>query len=69
MSCDRDGTCFTACGVESTGHVDIVSEMPERWTPAHRLMAENGIVELLLVVRTKSGLPARLPTTRPAVTA
>ena len=38
-------------------------------TLAHRLTAETGIVEQLLVVRTMAGLPTRLPTTRPAVTA
>ncbi|WP_406323029.1 HEAT repeat domain-containing protein [Streptomyces sp. NBC_01637] len=100
---DPDGIYFTVYGVESTAHVDIAAEMPERAgaflryaadveplvrrpaieavglflgdgdlavrTLAHRLTAENGIVERLLVVRTMAGLPARLPSTRPAVTA
>ncbi|MFI9587051.1 HEAT repeat domain-containing protein [Streptomyces sp. NPDC052236] len=103
LGCDPDGIYFTAYGVESTAHVDIVAEMPERAgaflryaadpdplvrrpaieavglflgdgdravrTLARRLTAENGFVERLLVVRTMAGLPARLPSTRPAVTA
>ncbi|MFF2526605.1 hypothetical protein [Streptomyces liangshanensis] len=38
-------------------------------TLADRLTAENGTVERLLVVRTMAALPARMPATRPAVTA
>ncbi|GAA3481719.1 hypothetical protein [Streptomyces yanii] len=98
-----DGIHFTAYGVESTAHVDIAAEIPERAgaflryaadpdplvrrpaieavglflgdgdravrTPAHRLTAENGFVERLLIVRTMAGFPDRLPTTRSAVTA